>query len=136
MVPLGLTIAQTPSSNTAKKTTAAPTATKRKPVTARKTTATRSKAAPKQTWRTRQLQPTPDRYREIQQALVSRGYLTGEQTGSWNQQSVDALRHFQEDQNLDAKGKIDSLSLIALGLGPKRETAAAVPPPQPPPPSN
>lgn len=139
LVPLGLTIAQTTATTTtAKKKTTTSTAKKRKPVTARKATATASRApaAPKQTWRTRQLQPTPDRYKEIQQALMSKGYLAGEQPGSWNQQSVDALRHFQEDQNLDATGKINSLSLIALGLGPKRETVAAVPPAQPPPPSN
>ena len=37
---------------------------------------------------------------------------------------MDALKRFQSSQNIDATGKINSLSLIALGLGPKRETAA------------
>ncbi len=92
---------------------------------------------PATTWHARQTQPTPERYKEIQQALVSKGYLTGEPTGTWNQQSIDALRRYQQDQKLEATGKIDSLSLIALGLGPKHETASAkppAPPPVPPPP--
>ena len=99
---------------------------------------TKSGAKPVSTWHARQTQPTPERYKEIQQALVSKGYLTGEPTGTWNQQSIDALRRFQQDQKLDSTGKIDSLSLIALGLGPKHETASvkppapALPPPAPP----
>lgn len=75
--------------------------------------------------------PTPERYKEIQDALVSRGFLDGQSaTGSWGSSSVDALKRFQASQNIDANGKINSLSLIALGLGPKRETVAkpAAPP--------
>ena len=63
--------------------------------------------------------PTPDRYKEIQDALAKKGYLHGDPTGVWDQSSADALRRFQEDQNLQASGKLDSLSIIALGLGPK-----------------
>lgn len=33
---------------------------------------------------------------------------------------MDALKRFQHDQNLTEDGKIGSVSLIALGLGPKR----------------
>ncbi|MGA9628202.1 MAG: peptidoglycan-binding protein [Bryobacteraceae bacterium] len=81
------------------------------------------------TWRNRQLAPTPQRYKEIQDALAAKGYLKPEDAnGAWNQASVDALKRFQAGQNLDSTGKINSLSLIALGLGPKRET----PPPKPP----
>lgn len=77
------------------------------------------------TWRNRQLTPTPERYKQIQQALSSKGYLSPEQaTGKWDDTSTEALRKFQADQNLDANGKINSLSLIALGLGPQREAAA------------
>jgi Putative peptidoglycan binding domain len=80
------------------------------------------------TWRNRQLAPTPERYREIQQALVAKGYLKAEDaTGGWNQNSLDALKKFQADQNIESTGKINSLSLIALGLGPKRDTASAKP---------
>jgi murein L,D-transpeptidase YcbB/YkuD len=73
--------------------------------------------------RSYQQAPTGDRYREIQQALISKGYLHGEANGEWGADSVDALKRFQTDQNLTADGKIGSLSLIALGLGPKRITA-------------
>lgn len=78
-----------------------------------------------------QMTPTPERYQEIQQALASKGYFHGELNGAWGPDSIDALKRFQADQNLMPDGKISSLSLIALGLGPKRLTASksdAVPP--------
>jgi Putative peptidoglycan binding domain len=88
-------------------------------------------AKPAVTWRNRQLQPTQDRYKEIQTALASKGYLQPERaTGAWDQNSADAMKQFQAAQNLDASGKINSLSLIALGLGPKHDAAPA-PPVQP-----
>ena len=76
-----------------------------------------------------QQQPTADRYREIQQALANKGYFQGPVDGAWNPGSVEALKRFQKDQNLDPDGKIGSLSLIALGLGPKRSVASAQPAP-------
>ena len=72
-----------------------------------------------------QQQPTTDRYKEIQQALADKGYFQGPVDGAWNPGSVEALKRFQKDQNLDPDGKIGSLSLIALGLGPKRGVASA-----------
>lgn len=77
-----------------------------------------------------QAEPTPDRYREIQQALQQKGYFSGEPTGQWDAGSMDALKRFQQDQNLDASGKLDSLSLIALGLGPQRNIISAQARPQ------
>jgi peptidoglycan hydrolase-like protein with peptidoglycan-binding domain len=74
--------------------------------------------------RSNQQQPTLDRYREIQQALGERGYFAGEPDGSWGVESVDALKRFQRDQNLTEDGRIGALSLIALGLGPKRNGSA------------
>ena len=71
-----------------------------------------------------QQQPDNDRIREIQEALAAKGYNV-EPNGVWGQQSVDALKKFQEDQNINnmsGRGKLDSLTLIALGLGPRRET--------------
>jgi peptidoglycan hydrolase-like protein with peptidoglycan-binding domain len=80
------------------------------------------------TWRTRQTAPTADRYREIQEALVTRGYLSAEDaTGAWGPSSTEALKRFQGEQTLDSTGKIDSLSLIALGLGPRHDSAVAMP---------
>ena len=52
---------------------------------------------------------------------MSKGYFKTEPDGNWGPASIDALKHFQHDQNLVEDGKIGSLSLIALGLGPKRE---------------
>jgi hypothetical protein len=122
---------------TAKK--GAGTATARKPGTTAKSGASsrgKKSTAKRVTWRNRQLSPTPDRYREIQGALASKGYLKPEDaTGTWNQNSSDALKKFQSEQNLDSSGKINSLSLIALGLGPHRDAAPPPPakaPPQPP----
>jgi len=71
----------------------------------------------------RQLAPTKDRYQQIQQALASKGYYSGEPNGAWGPDSVEALKRFQADQNLTPDGKLGSLSLIALGLGPKRLSA-------------
>jgi hypothetical protein len=93
-------------------------------VAAIKKGAKKGPAAPRTTWRNRQATPSPDRYREIQGALIAKGYLTPEAAnGAWDQASVDALKRFQTAQNLDSTGKINSLSLIALGLGPKYDTA-------------
>jgi hypothetical protein len=74
----------------------------------------------------RQAGPTPDRYRQIQESLASKGYLQSEPTGVWDQNSVVAMKKFQTDQKLDPTGKITSKALITLGLGPKDESA---PPP-------
>lgn len=63
--------------------------------------------------------PAPERYKQIQQALAEKGYLSGDASGRWGAESVEALKRFQEDQNLEPTGKINSLSLIALGLGPE-----------------
>jgi peptidoglycan hydrolase-like protein with peptidoglycan-binding domain len=68
--------------------------------------------------------PTPQRYMEIQQALADRGYYKGPVNGQWGADSIDALKRFQQDQNLNGTGKLDSMSLIALGLGPKRSLTA------------
>jgi peptidoglycan hydrolase-like protein with peptidoglycan-binding domain len=83
--------------------------------------------------------PTAERYKEIQEALAQRGYYKGEATGSWNPDSIDALKKFQQEQNLAPSGKLDSVSLIALGLGPKRNLAvnsSPVPISQPRPPQD
>jgi len=77
-------------------------------------------------WRSMQRAPSPERYKEIQQALANKGYLqTASPNGIWDSNSVEALKKFQQDQNLGASGKIDSLSLIALGLGPRRDPQPA-----------
>ena len=88
------------------------------------TKAARASARTRVVRRSTQQAPTPERYREIQQVLADKGYFQGTVDGSWNAASVDALKRFQKDQNLTDSGKLDSLSLIALGLGPKRGLSA------------
>jgi peptidoglycan hydrolase-like protein with peptidoglycan-binding domain len=124
-------VAQTPKaapkqpSSTAKKSPAAP-----KRSAASKAAAGKSAAASKSARNKRvvarsrvQRQPAPERYTEIQQALVDKGYFSGKADGVWGPDSVAALKRFQEDQKLEATGKIDALSLIRLGLGPTRGVA-------------
>jgi hypothetical protein len=88
----------------------------------RKTANGRGKAQP--TRRSYQQSPTLDRYREIQHALAGKGFYKGDENGVWGAESVDALKSFQREQNLNPTGKLDSVSLIALGLGPKRAATA------------
>jgi hypothetical protein len=64
-------------------------------------------------------QPTSDRFREIQDALAAKGYLSTPSTGVWDKDSVAAMQRFQQDQKLEPTGKLTARSLVALGLGPK-----------------
>lgn len=64
--------------------------------------------------------PTTERYKEIQQALADRGFFSGSVDGNWGPSSVEALKRFQRDQNIGDDGKLGALSIIALGLGPRR----------------
>ena len=74
---------------------------------------------------TYQTHPDTERYQQIQQALAQKGYFKGEANGQWNDDSVAALKQFQTEQKINNDGKISSLSLIGLGLGPNRETTSA-----------
>ena len=107
-----------------KKTT---TSTKKRPVPGKKSKS--KKRLP--SWRYGQQVPTRERYMEIQQALISRGYLPEPPTGVWGPACVEALKKFQASQNLEPSGKLDSLTLIALGLGPKRAGNGSLPKPPP-----
>jgi hypothetical protein len=91
-------------------------------VSSKKTAGKRSSAKQTATSfrRSTQREPAPERYKEIQQSLADKGYFAGPVNGTWNSDSVEALKRFQRDQNIGDDGKLGSLSLIALGLGPKR----------------
>lgn len=82
-----------------------------------------------------QSHPTEDRYKEIQQALADKGYFKGQVDGRWDTDSTESLKHFQADHQITNDGKINSLSLIQLGLGPKRDGALVSPAPGPPTPN-
>jgi hypothetical protein len=91
-----------------------------------------AKKAPAVTWRSRQQNPTPDRYKEIQGALAAKGYLKSDPSGVWDADSISALQRFQSDQKLTPNGKINAPSLIGLGLGAKSAGAAEASPIGPP----
>lgn len=111
--------ATTTAKSTAHKSTAKKAASSTAKTTSKRAKGKAVKAPPAATWRTRQQAPTPDRYKEIQQALVDKGYLKGEPTGVWDADSADAMQRFQTDQKLTPTGKVNAPSLIGLGLGAK-----------------
>ncbi|MBI4462066.1 MAG: peptidoglycan-binding protein [Acidobacteria bacterium] len=76
-----------------------------------------------------QQRPTPERIREIQQALIREGYLEGEPTGKWDAATAAAMRRLQKDNGRPQTAKPDALSLIALGLGPETAGMGAPRPP-------
>jgi hypothetical protein len=105
---------------------AVPASNSRKPSSAQVSTGSHRTTQKAQPVARRSLQqtPTPERYSQIQQALADKGYYQGPVNGSWGPDSADALQRFQKERNLNESGKLDSLSLIALGLGPKRNLNA------------
>lgn len=96
----------------------------------KKSTKASAKSAPRKPVRPVQQVPTPERYREIQRALAAKGYFNGEANGTWGPDSTEALKRFQKDQGLAGDGKLDSLTIIGLGLGPQRSNTAQVRPQQ------
>lgn len=95
----------------------------KKPAAGKKSASAKSKSAKQVAagyHRSTQKEPAPERYKEIQQSLAEKGYFAGPVNGAWGSDSVEALKRFQRDQNIGDDGKLGSLSLIALGLGPKR----------------
>jgi hypothetical protein len=125
--------------STARKTTARPKTIASKGKGRRATVPVRSKrgkksgrvqraSVPKVVHNPSQGNPTSTRYMEIQEALASRGYLKTTPSGVWDQDSVAAMKSFQADQKLATTGKLTSLSLIALGLGPKPAAESDSPP--------
>lgn len=73
----------------------------------------------------RQAAPTPERYKEIQDALAAKGYLKTPGTGVWDGDSIDALKRYQMDAKEDPSGRITAASLIGLGLGPRTASLPA-----------
>ena len=64
-----------------------------------------------------------DRAREIQTALIRNGYLKGEPSSVWDQQTKDAMGRYQADHGWQTKTLPDSRALIQLGLGPDHKNA-------------
>lgn len=62
-----------------------------------------------------------ERARSIQEALIREHYLSGEPSDTWNQESEDAMRRYQDDHGWQTKEVPDSRALIKLGLGPSHD---------------
>ncbi len=73
--------------------------------------------------------PTSNRLRDVQLALIERGYLQSDGNSAWNGQCVEALKRFEASQKVRVDGKIDAKMLIALGLGPKYDSNLSLPVP-------
>jgi peptidoglycan hydrolase-like protein with peptidoglycan-binding domain len=61
--------------------------------------------------------PTPDRIKDIQTALQKDGSYEGEPTGKWDNNTIEAMKKYQDKNGFSPTGKIDALSLKKLGLG-------------------
>lgn len=108
-------------SSTAKKSTSSAKGTKRAASSKKKSRSRASARGPQS-----QRSPEPERIREIQQALNEHGYPL-EVSGNWDSASVEALKRFQTDKNiknLTGAGKLDSRTLMALGLGPQHDSSS------------
>lgn len=75
-------------------------------------------------WKPGQREIDPDRVRSIQQALISRNYLSGDASGAWDDQTEAAMQKFQGDNGWQTRLMPDSRALIKLGLGPNGESVA------------
>jgi len=64
------------------------------------------------------MRPESDRIGQIQQALAKSGYLSGEPTGRWDDQTREAMRRYQADNGFPVTGLPEAKSLMKLGLGP------------------
>lgn len=60
---------------------------------------------------------------EIQTALISSGYLSGEASGQWDSATEAAMQRFQADNGWQTKLIPDSRAIIKLGLGPSSSVA-------------
>jgi hypothetical protein len=66
-----------------------------------------------------------ERATQIQAALIQRGYMTGEPTGTWDSQTVAAMQKLQGANGWQTKITPDARALIKLGLGPNDGGAGA-----------
>ena len=69
-----------------------------------------------------------DRATAIQTALIQKGYLSGEPTGTWDTASSEAMQKLQGDNGWQTKFVPDARALIKLGLGANTTPTAPVNP--------
>lgn len=71
-----------------------------------------------------------ERASQIQEALISRHYLTGSPSGQWDAETQTAMKKYQADHGWQTKLMPDSRALISLGLGPSPTAPADAPKPE------
>ncbi len=59
-----------------------------------------------------------------QEALVASGYHIGEPDGKLGKATTAAVKKFQGDRHLPVTGKLDAITLAALGVGTSNDPAA------------
>ena len=76
----------------------------------------------------RRIAPTPsDTIMRAQEALAAAGYHLGEPDGKSGPATTAAVKKFQGDRHLPVTGKLDSITLSALGVGKSNDATAAGP---------
>jgi photosystem II stability/assembly factor-like uncharacterized protein len=70
-------------------------------------------------------QPDNDSVMQVQQALAAAGYHLGEPDGKPGPATTTALKKFQTDRHLPVTGKLDAITLAALGVRKSSDPAAA-----------
>lgn len=63
-----------------------------------------------------------ERAKQIQAALIKQNYLTGTPSGEWDNSTEEAMKKYQADHGWQTTHTPDSRALIALGLGPERDS--------------
>jgi hypothetical protein len=104
------------------------TAQAKKKAPARKAPARRKSVARRAPAPSNQRTPSKERYAEIQEALSKAGFYQGDADGVWKQDSIEALKDFQDASGFEPTGKIDARSLIKLGLGPTYDATTSAAP--------
>src|SRR5208283_3458517 len=104
------------------KATASSSSTSAKPATTHSASTVKHSSRKKKSVRVRgQQKIDSERARSIQEALIREHYLSGDPTGTWNQDSEEAMRRYQGDHGWQTKQVPDSRALIKLGLGPSKD---------------
>lgn len=70
---------------------------------------------------------TADRVMEIQSALTKAGYYTGEAHGVYDEQTKQAMRQYQQANNLSASGLPSAHTLKKLGVAKRSNSTYATP---------
>ncbi|HEV2834928.1 MAG TPA: YCF48-related protein [Pyrinomonadaceae bacterium] len=98
-----------------------PTAPAKKKPAAKKGT---SRTSPTARTRTATPKTNEETILQVQQALLNAGYHFGESDGKMGSATVAALKKFQTDRHLPVSGKLDSITLAALGIDTRSGSAS------------